>query len=78
VPRRTFGTFLPTPPRHPAPENNFAERGAPSARSVSATWAAATPRLDWDVVRERWKGRLIIKGACAPMTRAWRSIAPKA
>jgi L-lactate dehydrogenase (cytochrome) len=66
-PRWTFGTFLPTLMRHGIPhlENNFAERGAPIlSRNVerdlgsrdNLDWA------DWDVVRSRWKGRLVIKG----------------
>jgi L-lactate dehydrogenase (cytochrome) len=66
-PRWTFGTFLPTLVRHGIPhlENNFAERGAPIlSRSVDRD-LGSRDNLDWDdwdVVRSRWKGRLIIKG----------------
>jgi L-lactate dehydrogenase (cytochrome) len=66
-PRWTFGTFLPTILRHGIPhlENNFAERGAPViARNVERDLGSRDNLdwKDWDVVRERWKGRLIIKG----------------
>ena len=70
-PRWTFGTFLPTILRHGIPhlENNFAERGAPIlARSVERDLGSRDNLdwKDWDVVRERWKGRLIIKGVMRP------------
>jgi L-lactate dehydrogenase (cytochrome) len=70
-PRWTFGTFLPTLLRHGIPhlENNFAERGAPIlARSVERDLGSRDNLdwEDWDVVRERWKGRLIIKGVMRP------------
>ena len=70
-PRWTFGTFLPTILRHGIPhlENNFAERGAPViARNVERDLGSRDNLdwKDWDVVRERWKGRLIIKGVMHP------------
>jgi len=66
-PRWVFGTFLPTILRHGIPhlENNFAERGAPViARNVERDLGSRDNLdwKDWDVVRERWKGRLVIKG----------------
>ena len=66
-PRWTFGTFLPTLMRYGIPhlENNFAERGAPIlSRSVDRDLGSRDNLdwSDWDVVRNRWKGRLIIKG----------------
>ena len=66
-PRWTFGTFLPTILRHGIPhlENNFAERGAPViARNVERDLGSRDNLdwKDWDIVRERWKGRLVIKG----------------
>ncbi len=66
-PRWTFGTFFPTLLRHGIPhfENNFAERGAPIiARNVERDMGSRD-HLDWEdfeVVRKRWSGRLIIKG----------------
>ncbi|MGZ5060877.1 MAG: alpha-hydroxy acid oxidase [Usitatibacter sp.] len=67
----TFGTFLPTIFRHGIPhfENNFAERGAPIiARNVERDMGSRD-MLDWedfDVVRKRWSGRLIVKGVMSP------------
>jgi L-lactate dehydrogenase (cytochrome) len=66
-PRWTFGTFLATIARHGIPhfENNFAERGAPIlARNVERD-LGSRDHLDWEdfeVVRKRWSGRLVIKG----------------
>jgi L-lactate dehydrogenase (cytochrome) len=70
-PRWTFGTFLPTLLRHGIPhlENNFAERGAPViARNVERDLGSRDNLdwKDWDAVRERWKGRLVIKGVMHP------------
>ena len=70
-PRWTFGTFLPTLLRYGIPhlENNFAERGAPIlARNVERDLGSRDHLdwKDWDIVRERWKGRLIIKGVMHP------------
>jgi L-lactate dehydrogenase (cytochrome) len=70
-PRWTFGTFLPTIARFGIPhlENNFAERGAPIlARNVERD-LGSRDHLDWDdfeVVRKRWTGRLIVKGIMRP------------
>jgi len=66
-PRWTFGTFLATIMRHGMPhfENNFAERGAPILSRDVARDLGSRDMLDWedfDVVRKRWKGRLILKG----------------
>ena len=70
-PRWTFGTFLPTLMRHGIPhlENNFAERGAPIlARNVERDLGSRDHLdwKDWDIVRQRWKGRLLIKGVMHP------------
>jgi L-lactate dehydrogenase (cytochrome) len=66
-PRWTFGTFLATILRHGMPhfENNFADRGAPILSRNVARDLGSRDMLDWedfDVVRKRWKGRLILKG----------------
>jgi L-lactate dehydrogenase (cytochrome) len=71
-PRWTFGTFLATIARHGMPhfENNFAERGAPIvARNVERD-LGSRDHLDWDdfdVVRKRWNGRLVVKGVMSPL-----------
>ena len=66
-PRWTFGTFVGTIVRHGMPhfENNFAQRGAPILSRDVARDLGSRDMLDWedfDVVRARWKGRLILKG----------------
>jgi L-lactate dehydrogenase (cytochrome) len=66
-PRWTFGTLLPTLMRHGIPhlENSFAQRGAPILSRSVVRDLGSRDNLDWsdwDVVRSRWKGRLIIKG----------------
>jgi L-lactate dehydrogenase (cytochrome) len=70
-PRWTFGTFLPTLARFGVPhlENNFAERGAPILSRNVERDLGSRDHLDWadfDIVRKRWTGRLIIKGVMAP------------
>lgn len=70
-PRWTFGTFLPTIFRHGVPhfENNFAERGAPILARNVVRDMGGRDMLDWedfDVVRKRWAGRLIVKGVMSP------------
>ena len=70
-PRWTFGTFLPTLARFGVPhlENNFAERGAPILSRNVERDLGSRDHLDWadfDIVRKRWAGRLIIKGVMAP------------
>jgi L-lactate dehydrogenase (cytochrome) len=70
-PRWTFGTFLPTILRYGIPhlENNFAERGAPViSRNVERDLGSRDHLdwKDWDIVRSRWKGRLLIKGVMHP------------
>ena len=70
-PRWTFGTFLPTVMRFGIPhlENNFAERGAPILSSNVNRDLGSRDHLDWEdfeVVRKRWAGRLIIKGVMHP------------
>lgn len=66
-PRWLLGTFLPTLLRHgmPAFENSSATRGAPViARNVERSFGQRD-RLTWDSIariRERWRGRLVIKG----------------
>ena len=70
-PRWTFGTFLATIARHGVPhfENNFAERGAPIlARNVERDLGSRDMLdwNDWDIVRKRWTGRLVIKGVISP------------
>ncbi len=70
-PRWTFGTFLATLARHGVPhfENNFAERGAPILSRNVERDLGSRDHLDWDdfdVVRKRWSGRLILKGIINP------------
>jgi L-lactate dehydrogenase (cytochrome) len=66
-PTWTFGTFLRTLVRHGMPhyENNYARRGAPIlSANVTREWSDRG-RLTWAhlaMIRELWKGRLIVKG----------------
>ncbi len=66
-----FGTFLKTFARHGMPhfENSFAERGAPIlSRSVLRDFSTRD-HLSWtqfDEIRRRWNGRLIVKGILHP------------
>lgn len=70
-PAWTIGTFLWTILRHGMPhfENSFAERGAPiMSRSVMRDFRKKD-HLDWShfaLIRERWKGNLVIKGLVSP------------
>ena len=69
-PNWTFGTFLRTLIKHGMPhfENSYATRGAPIlGRSVMRDFGAKD-HLNWrhlDLIRERWKGNLIVKGIMA-------------
>jgi L-lactate dehydrogenase (cytochrome) len=66
-PNWTVNTFLRTLWRHGMPhfENSYATRGAPIlARSVMRDFGAKD-HLNWhhlELIRDRWKGRLVIKG----------------
>jgi len=66
-PSWTFGTFLRTLLTDGMPhfENNYARRGPPIlSANVSREWSDRG-RLDWThlaIIREMWKGRLIVKG----------------
>jgi len=70
-PRWLAGTFLRTLARHGMPhfENNFATRGAPIlSRDVLRDYSDRG-RLDWRhwrLVRDMWKGTLVIKGILDP------------
>jgi L-lactate dehydrogenase (cytochrome) len=69
-PSWTLNTFLRTLLRHGMPhfENSYATRGAPIlARSVMRDFGAKD-HLNWrhlELIRERWKGRLVVKGIMA-------------
>jgi L-lactate dehydrogenase (cytochrome) len=69
-PRWTFNTFLRTLLKHGMPhfENSYATRGAPIlAKSVMRDFGAKD-HLNWrhlELIRERWKGRLVVKGIMA-------------
>jgi L-lactate dehydrogenase (cytochrome) len=63
----TFGTFLRTLVRHGMPhfENSSVERGPPIVARNVVRHIAGRDHLDWshvDLVRTRWKGRLLLKG----------------
>jgi L-lactate dehydrogenase (cytochrome) len=66
-----FGTALPTLLHHGIPhfENSFAERGAPIlAKNIDRDFTARD-HLDWDhldLIRNRWKGTLVLKGIMNP------------
>ncbi|MBQ0822240.1 alpha-hydroxy-acid oxidizing protein [Microvirga terrae] len=66
----TLNTFLRTLLKHGMPhfENSYATRGAPIlARSVMRDFGAKD-HLNWrhlELIRERWKGRLVVKGIMA-------------
>jgi len=62
-----FGTGLRTLAKHGMPhfENSQAQRGAPILSSTVTRDFGARDHLSWahfDLIRERWKGRLVIKG----------------
>ncbi|GEO14390.1 alpha-hydroxy acid oxidase [Microvirga aerophila] len=69
-PNWTLNTFLRTLLMHGMPhfENSYATRGAPIlARSVMRDFGAKD-HLNWrhlELIRERWKGRLVVKGIMA-------------
>ncbi|HEY2627672.1 MAG TPA: alpha-hydroxy acid oxidase [Usitatibacter sp.] len=69
-PRWLFGSFLATFARHGMPhfENSYAERGAPIlSRTVDRDFTGRA-HLNWahlQQIRERWKGRLVVKGIMA-------------
>lgn len=69
-PSWTLSTFLRTLLKHGMPhfENSFATRGAPiMAKDVMRDFGAKD-HLNWrhlELIRERWKGRLIVKGIMA-------------
>jgi len=69
-PRWTLNTFLHTLLKHGMPhfENSYATRGAPIlARNVMRDFGARD-HLNWrhlELIRQRWKGRLVIKGIMA-------------
>jgi len=69
-PNWTLNTFLRTLLKHGMPhfENSYATRGAPIlAKSVMRDFGAKD-HLNWrhlELIRERWKGRLVIKGIMA-------------
>jgi len=70
-PRWLFGSFLATFMNHGMPhfENSYAERGAPIlSRTVERDFTGRA-HLNWkhlEQIRERWMGRLIVKGIVAP------------
>ncbi|MBM6595298.1 alpha-hydroxy acid oxidase [Microvirga pudoricolor] len=69
-PNWTLNTFLRTLLKHGMPhfENSYATRGAPIlAKSVMRDFGAKD-HLNWrhlELIRERWKGRLVLKGVMA-------------
>lgn len=69
-PNWTLNTFLKTIVKHGMPhfENSYATRGAPiMAKSVMRDFGAKD-HLNWqhlDLIRKRWKGRLVVKGIMA-------------
>jgi L-lactate dehydrogenase (cytochrome) len=69
-PKWTLNTFLRTLLKHGMPhfENSYATRGAPIlAKSVMRDFGAKD-HLNWrhlELIRERWKGRLVVKGIMA-------------
>jgi len=70
-PRWLLGTFLRTLGRHGMPhfENNFAHRGAPILSRHVLRDYSDRGRLDWRhwrLVRDMWKGTLLIKGILDP------------
>jgi L-lactate dehydrogenase (cytochrome) len=70
-PRWLFGNALRTLVKHGMPhfENSFAERGAPIlSRNVERDFTQRD-HLDWTHlarIRERWKGKLLLKGIISP------------
>ncbi|OZI59063.1 alpha-hydroxy acid oxidase [Bordetella genomosp. 4] len=70
-PRWLFGTAFKTILRHGVPhfENSHATRGAPIIASNVMRDFGARDHLNWthvQQIRERWKGRLVIKGILSP------------
>ncbi|MCP1172557.1 alpha-hydroxy acid oxidase [Ralstonia chuxiongensis] len=70
-PRWLCGTFLKTCIRHGLPhfENNYAHRGAPILSKHVLRDFSDRGRIDWgtlDRIRNRWRGRLIVKGILSP------------
>ena len=70
-PRWLFGTFLRTLWRHGMPhfENNYATRGAPILSANVERNQADRGHLSWrhfGMVRQAWKGQLVIKGVLDP------------
>jgi L-lactate dehydrogenase (cytochrome) len=69
-PNWTLNTFLRTLVRHGMPhfENSYAERGAPILSKSVMRDFRAKDHLNWehfDLIRKRWKGRLVVKGIMA-------------
>jgi L-lactate dehydrogenase (cytochrome) len=69
-PNWTLNTFLRTLVRHGMPhfENSYAERGAPILSKNVMRDFRAKDHLNWehfDLIRKRWKGRLVVKGIMA-------------
>jgi L-lactate dehydrogenase (cytochrome) len=69
-PNWTLNTFLRTLIRHGMPhfENSYAERGAPILSKNVMRDFRAKDHLNWrhlELIRERWKGHLVIKGILA-------------
>jgi L-lactate dehydrogenase (cytochrome) len=69
-PNWTLNTFLRTLVLHGMPyfENSYAERGAPILSKGVMRDFRAKDHLNWehfDLIRERWKGRLVVKGIMA-------------
>ncbi|MBD1589151.1 alpha-hydroxy acid oxidase, partial [Pseudomonas typographi] len=70
-PRWLFGTFLRTLLHHGMPhfENNYAYRGAPALSPRALRDYSDRGHLNWQHlarIRERWPGRLVIKGILHP------------
>ncbi len=71
-PRWVFGTFLRGLMTHGMPhfENSFAERGAPIISQRAARDFGRKDHLNWEhvaLIRDLWKGRLVIKGLLSPL-----------
>ena len=70
-PRWLFGTLLRTLAKRGMPyfENSFAQRGAPIFSRTASRDFGERDTLAWSHLadmRERWKGRLVLKGVLAP------------
>jgi len=70
-PRWTAGTFLRTLAKHGIPhfENSYATREAPIVSSNVLRDFGRKDHLDWghlNRIRDRWKGRLVVKGIMHP------------